>query len=53
MMEKRNRRTAPKQKEPTIAPGMEMDELDLDASSEEIRKGDYTPVTKLYRDFVE
>ncbi|MBO8162363.1 MAG: hypothetical protein H0Z34_01445 [Brevibacillus sp.] len=41
------------QREATIAPGMEMDELEEEATPEEIRKGDYTPVTKLIRDFVE
>jgi hypothetical protein len=36
--------------EPTIAPGLEMDELDENASEGEIEKGDFTPVTKLYLD---
>jgi hypothetical protein len=36
--------------EPTIAPGLEMDELDENASEEEIKEGDFTPVTKLYLD---
>jgi hypothetical protein len=34
--------------EPTIAPSMEMDELDEEATEEEIKKGDSTRVTKLY-----
>ncbi|WP_164553322.1 hypothetical protein [Brevibacillus marinus] len=42
-----------KKKEPTVAPGMEMDELDRSATPEEIRKGESTSVTKLYRDFVD
>lgn len=37
---------------PTIAPGMENDELDANATPEEIEKDDYTLVTKLYRDWI-
>jgi hypothetical protein len=32
---------------------MEMDELDLEATEEEIRKKEYTPVTQLYVDRAE
>jgi len=38
--------------EPTIAPGMEMDELDQNATPEEVKNNDYTPVTHLYRDWI-
>ncbi|MFY0546136.1 hypothetical protein [Brevibacillus sp. H7] len=38
--------------EPTIAPGMEMDALDEEATPEEIENNDYTPVTILYRDWI-
>ncbi|MBP1935056.1 hypothetical protein [Ammoniphilus resinae] len=41
-----------KQQDPTIAPGLEMDELDKSASSEEVEKGDFTEVTKLVIDRV-
>lgn len=36
--------------EPTIAPGMEMDELEEEATEEEIENGDSTSVTTLYLD---
>lgn len=36
--------------DPTIASGLEMDELEEDATSEEIRNEDSTSVTKLFRD---
>lgn len=39
--------------EPTVAPGMEMDELDEPATEEEVRHHDYTPVTKLFIDRVD
>ena len=39
-----------RQDEPTIAPGMEMDELEVDATEEEKQHGDSTPVTKLVID---
>jgi hypothetical protein len=35
---------------PTVAPSMEMDELEVDASSEDIKEGDSTSVTKLVID---
>jgi hypothetical protein len=35
---------------PTIAPSMEMDELELEASKKEKDAGDYTEVTKLVVD---
>jgi hypothetical protein len=38
---------------PNIAPGLEMDELDEPATEEEIARGDYTPVTKLFIDRVD
>ncbi len=38
---------------PTIAPGMEMDELDEPATEEEIKRHDYTSVTKLFIDRLE
>lgn len=40
------------QAEPTVAPGMEMDELEVDATSQEVEQGDYTSVTKLVIDRV-
>ncbi|MEW9671352.1 hypothetical protein [Ammoniphilus sp. 3BR4] len=36
--------------QPTIAPGMDIDELEEDATEEEVAQGDYTPVTKLFLD---
>lgn len=42
-----------RKKEATIAPGMEMDALDEEASEEEIEKQEYTPVTQLYVDRAE
>ncbi|GIP35039.1 hypothetical protein [Paenibacillus sp. J2TS4] len=33
--------------EPTVAPGLEIIELDENATEEEIKSGDYTPVTSL------
>jgi hypothetical protein len=51
MMVKRTEEKEGKQ-EPTIAPGMEMDELDEEATPEEIRNNDYTEVTQLYRDWI-
>ena len=36
--------------DPTIAPGLEMDELDAKATGEEKERGDYTSVTKLVID---
>jgi hypothetical protein len=39
-----------KPNQPTIAPSMEMDELEKSATEEEIKDGDYTPVTKLVID---
>lgn len=36
--------------EPTIAPSLEMDDLERDASEEDIRNNNYTPVTKLVID---
>lgn len=38
--------------EPTIAPGMEMDELEAGATAEEKQRGDVTEVTKLVIDRV-
>jgi hypothetical protein len=38
---------------PNIAVGLEMDELEAEATSEEVSKGDFTPVTKLVIDRVE
>lgn len=46
-------RTKTTNDEPTIAPSMEMDELDEKATEEEIRNNNYTPVTKLFIDRVE
>jgi len=45
----------PRQKdhEPTIAPGLEMDELDEKATEKEIETNDYTSVTKLFIDRIE
>ncbi len=50
-MEKRSDNRKPEH-EPTIAPGMEMDELEEKATPEEIEKNDYTPVTQLYRGWI-
>ncbi|WP_164985294.1 hypothetical protein [Ammoniphilus sp. CFH 90114] len=36
--------------EPTIAPGLDIDELEEDATDEEVAEGDYTSVTKLFLD---
>lgn len=38
------------EQDPTIAPSMEMDELEVDASSDEIKKEESTSVTKLVID---
>lgn len=46
-----NKRTS--QHEPTIAPSMEMDELDTPATDEEVERKDSTSVTKLFIDRVE
>jgi hypothetical protein len=35
---------------PTVAPGMEMDELEEEATEEDVAEGDYTSVTKLVVD---
>ncbi|TCS81062.1 hypothetical protein [Tepidibacillus fermentans] len=48
-MDKKRKRTN-NNKKPTIAPSIEMDDLEKDATPEEIEKGDYTPVTKLVID---
>lgn len=42
-----------RKKEATIAPGMEMDALDEEATAEEIKKHDYTTVSQLYVDRAE
>ncbi|GAA4715118.1 hypothetical protein [Brevibacillus fulvus] len=42
-----------KKEEPTIAVGLEMDELEAKATKQEVAKGDYTPVTKLFLDRTE
>jgi hypothetical protein len=40
-----------KRDEPTVAPGMNMhDELEEKATDEEVRKDDYTSVTRLFLD---
>ena len=41
---------AQKKSEPTIAPGMEMDELKKDATPEDIKNGNVTQVTRLVLD---
>lgn len=49
-MAKEAKGQTPKQKaqqQPTIAPGLEDDELHRDATPEEIERGDYTMVTRL------
>jgi hypothetical protein len=43
-------RTKPGSKEPSLAPGLEMDELDRAATEEELERGDYTEVTRLFLD---
>lgn len=43
-------RSKQKQDQPTIAPGMEIDELEEEATEEEIANGDYTEVTSLIID---
>ncbi|GBF11107.1 hypothetical protein TEPIDINF_001250 [Tepidibacillus infernus] len=45
-----DKKISPKEKEPTIAPSMEMDALDEDATPEEVKKGKYTRVVKLVSD---
>lgn len=35
---------------PKFAPGLEGDEVDLEATPEEVRRGEYTPTTKAYLD---
>lgn len=45
----RLKRKEPEQS-PTIAPSMEMDELEVEASPREIKKGESTSVTKLVID---
>lgn len=48
MVHKNDRKKKTKEHlEPSIAPSMEMDELEVDASAEEVKKGNSTPVTKL------
>ncbi len=39
-----------RRREPTVAPGLEMDEVKQDATPEEIARGDYTSFTKLVLD---
>jgi len=51
-MSKRSESKKSQQQEPTIAPGLEMDELEYSASSEEVEKGDFTEVTQLVIDRV-
>lgn len=36
--------------QPAVAPGLDIDELEEDATEEEVSRGDYTPVTKLFLD---
>ncbi|HEU4965192.1 MAG TPA: hypothetical protein VFV52_15295 [Bacilli bacterium] len=45
-MEQKKKRTR-EASEPTVAPGLEDDELHRDATEEEVRQGDYTMVTRL------
>lgn len=46
-----NKHTDNKHDEPTIAPGMNTnDDLEEKATEEEVRKEDFTPVTRLFLD---
>ncbi|WP_167577834.1 hypothetical protein [Ammoniphilus sp. YIM 78166] len=45
-----DRETRKQAGEPTVAPGLEMDELEAEATDEEVAEGDYTSVTKLVVD---
>lgn len=49
-MDKKSANGQQKHNEPWIAPGIEMDELDLEATEEEIKEKEYTDVTQLYVD---
>ena len=51
-MSRRKEKRPSQQQEPTIAPGLEMDELEYSASSKEVEKGDFTEVTQLVIDRV-
>jgi hypothetical protein len=42
-----------RESQPTLAPGMEMDELDQPATDKEIARNDYTSVTRLFIDRTE
>jgi hypothetical protein len=48
---KRAKESQNKHNEPTFAPAFTKDELEQKATSEEIQKGDSTPVTILENDF--
>jgi hypothetical protein len=48
--EKTRLKTRDSKQTPTIAPSMEMDELEVDASPKEIKDGESTTVTKLVID---
>jgi|GEM_PF-6369346 len=52
-MPKRTGQSADKEKEPIVAPGIEMDALEQSATPEEVRQRESTPVTKLFIDRVE
>lgn len=53
MDDEENKHSHQTKHEPSIAPGMEMDELDEPATKEEISHHDSTSVTKLFIDRIE
>jgi hypothetical protein len=52
-LKNRKDNTQPQKQVPTIAPGLELDELEASATEEEIARGDSTSVTKLFIDRVD
>lgn len=46
----RDNRPNHEKEEPRYAPGLERDELDLEATPKEVKRGDYTKTTKLFLD---
>lgn len=49
----RHRERQKKGEEPTVAPSLEMDDLEQNASKDEKEKGETTTVTKLYIDRID
>lgn len=52
-MKRTNRDNPPKKETPSVAPGLELDELEVKASEKEIADGNYTEVTKLFLDRID